>query len=68
MPTLTLRRRDPWWGLEGPAAKRRYRYQRFMSTTAFLASLFALGGAGLAWAIQLGVAAMLGFQVALAIG
>ena len=46
MPTLALRRRDPWWGLEGPAARRRHRYERFVSTTAFLASLVALGGAG----------------------
>jgi hypothetical protein len=68
MPTLTLRRRDPWWGFEGPAAKRRYRYQRFVSGTAFLASLLALGGAGVAWAIQLGLAAMLGFNLTLAIG
>jgi hypothetical protein len=68
MPTLTLRRRDPWWGLEGPAAKRRYRYQRFISATAFLASIVALGGAGVVWAIQLGLAAMLGFHLALAIG
>jgi hypothetical protein len=68
MPTLTLRRRDPWWGQEGPAAKRRYRYQRFVSATAFLASLFALGGAGVAWAIQLGLAAVLGFNLALPIG
>ena len=68
MPTLTLRRRDPWWGLEGPAAKRRYRYQRFISTTAFLAALLALGGAGFAWAIQVGLAAMLGLHLTLAIG
>jgi len=68
MPTLTLRRRDPWWGLEGPAAKRRRYYHRFVSTTAFLASLVALGGAGVAWAIQLGLAAMLGFHLSLAIG
>jgi hypothetical protein len=68
MPTLTLRRRDPWWGLEGPAARRRYRYQRFVSFTAFMASLVALGGAGLAWAIQIGLAAMLGFNLTLAIG
>ena len=68
MPTLTLRRRDPWWGLEGPAAKRRYRYQRFISTTAFLASLVALSGAAVVWAIQIGIAAMLGFHLALAIG
>ena len=68
MPTLTLRRRDPWWGLEGPAAKRRRYYDRFVTTTAFLASLVALGGAGVAWAIQLGLAAMLGFHLSLAIG
>jgi len=68
MPSLTLRRRDPWWGLEGPAARRRYRYQRFVSTTAFLASLVALGGAAVAWAIQIGVAAMLGLHLTLATG
>jgi len=68
MPTLPLRRRDPWWGLEGPAAKRRYRYQRFISTTAFVASVVALGGAGVVWAIQVGLAAMLGFHLSLAIG
>ena len=68
MPSLTLRRRDPWWGLEGPAAKRRRYYHKFVSTTAFLASLVALGGAAVGWAIQLGVAAMLGFHLSLAIG
>ena len=68
MPTLTIRRRDPWWGLEGPAAKRRRYYHRFVTTTAFVASLVALGGAGVAWAIQLGLAARLGFHLSLAIG
>jgi hypothetical protein len=68
MPTLTLRRRDPWWGLEGPAARRRHRYERFVSTTAFLAALVALGGAGLAWSIQLGFAAMVGLRLTLALG
>ena len=58
MPTLTLRRRDPWWDIEGPAARRRHRYERFISTSAFLASLVALGAAGLAWSIQLGLAGM----------
>ena len=68
MPTLTLRRRDPWWGLEGPAAKRRYRYQRFISTTAFLASVVALGGAGLVWAIQIGLLTLQGLNLLLGIG
>jgi hypothetical protein len=68
MPTLTLRRRDPWWGQEGPAARRRHRYERFVSTTAFLAALVALGGAGLAWSIQLGFAGMVGLRMTLALG
>ena len=68
MPTLTLRRRDPNWGFEGPAAKRRYRYQRFVSFTAFMAALVAIGGAGIAWAMEIGLAAMLGFNVAPPIG
>ena len=68
MPSLTLRRRDPWWGLEGPAAKRHRYYHKFVSTTAFLAALVALGAAGVAWAIQLGLAATLGFHLSLAIG
>jgi len=68
MPTLTLRRRDPWWGLEGPAAKRRHRYERFISTTAFMASIVALGGAALAWSIQLGFASMVCINVTLGLG
>ena len=68
MPTLTLRRHDPWWGVDGSAARSRYRRKRIVSTLAFAASLVAVGGAGTIWAIQLGVAAALGFQVALPIG
>jgi hypothetical protein len=68
MPTLTLRRRDPWWGLEGPAARRRHRYEQLVSTTAFLASLLAIAGAALVWSIQLGFAAMVGLRLTLALG
>jgi hypothetical protein len=68
MPTLALRRRDPWWGLEGPAARRRHRRERVVSFLAFVAALAAIGGAGIVWAIQLGFAAMLGFRLTLAIG
>lgn len=67
MPTLTLRRRDPWWGLEGPAARRRHRYERFVSFAAFVFSVAALLGTGALWAIQLGFASMLGIEVALRI-
>lgn len=68
MPILALRRRDPWWGLEGPAARRRHRRERFMSFLAFVASLVAIGGAGIAWAIQIGLAAQFGFRMTIGLG
>ena len=69
MPSiLAFRRRDPWWGQEGPAARRKHRYEQFVSTTAFLTSLLALGGAAWVWAIHLGFAAMIGVRMTLAIG
>jgi len=68
MQFLSLRRRDPWWGMEGPAAKRRHRRQRLMSVLAFVAALTALAGAAVAWSIQLGFAAMLGLHLTLALG
>jgi len=68
MPTLAFRRRDPWWGQEGPAARRRHRRERLLSGMAFVASLMAIAGAGLVWSIQLGLAAMLGLNVHLVIG
>jgi hypothetical protein len=67
MPTLAFRRRDPWWGLEGPAARRRHRYERFVSSVAFATSLTALAGAGWVWFVHLGFAAMLGIRMTLAI-
>jgi hypothetical protein len=67
MSILSFRRRDPWWGQEGPAARRRHRYERFMSTTAFVASVFALGGAAWVWAVHLGFVGLLGIRATLAI-
>jgi hypothetical protein len=68
MPILVFRRRDPWWGQEGPAARRSRRYHRLVSAAAFLASVVALAGAGAIWAIHLGLAARLGIQLTLALG
>jgi hypothetical protein len=67
MPILALRRRDPWWGQEGPAARRRHRYQRFVSTFALLSSIAALFGAGALWAIHLGFVGMLGVHLPFAV-
>lgn len=69
MPSLALfRRRDPWWDVEGKAARRTRRWRRFVSAVAFVTAVVAVGGAAAAWAIELGVAGALGFHVALAIG
>jgi hypothetical protein len=65
---LTLRRRDPWWGVEGPAARRARRWHQLVSFLAFVASLTAVSGAGILWAMQIGLAGMLGFQTAFHIG
>jgi hypothetical protein len=67
MPTLPFRRHDPWWGVDGSAALRRYRHQRIITALAFVSSLTALLGSGALWAIHLGFAAMLGFNVSLVI-
>ncbi len=69
MSSLSLfRRRDPWWEADGRAARGERRRRRTVALIAFVASLTALLGAAAAWAIQLGLAAMLGVHVGLAIG
>lgn len=63
MPSFPLfRRRDPWWEIDGSAARRARRRQRFVATLALAAALVAVGGAALAWALQLGLAGMLGLH------
>lgn len=68
MSILAFRRRDPWWAMDGPAARRARRRKQFVSFVAFLASIAALGGAAFAWAIQLGLAGSLGIPLRLGLG
>ncbi len=69
MSTLSLfHRRDPWWEVDGPAARRARRRHALIASIAFLASLAAIAGAALVWSIELGVAAMLGVHAALPFG
>jgi hypothetical protein len=61
MPTLSLpRRRDPMWEVDGPAARRKRRRQRLVSSVALATSLVAVGAAAFAWALQLGLGDLLG--------
>jgi hypothetical protein len=68
MPTLSLRRRDPWWEADGTAARRARRRRAFVSSLAFAASVVAIGAAAFAWSIELGFATMLGVHARLPLG
>jgi len=57
----SFRRRDPWWGADGTAAQRRRRRQRAVAFMALMLSLGAVGGAALAWAVELGFGGIVGF-------
>ena len=60
MPTLSLfRRHDPFWEMDGPAARAKRRRDRFVSVIAFLASLTAVGLAGFIWWTHVGAGALL---------
>ncbi|HEX5590309.1 MAG TPA: hypothetical protein VFX65_08485 [Candidatus Limnocylindrales bacterium] len=63
MPPLPSLRRDPWWGADGTAARRRRRRQRLVALVALVLALAAVAGAALGWAFQLGVAAGLGLPL-----
>jgi len=68
MPTLSLRRRDPWWEADGKAARRTRRRRTFVSSLAFVTSLTAIAAAAFAWSIELGLAAALGVHARLPLG
>ena len=60
MSTMSLfRRRDPFWEMDGPAARAKRRRDRFVSSVAFVAAVTAVIGAAFAWSIQVGLAAFL---------
>ena len=68
MSILAFRRRDPWWAMDGPAARRARRRKQIVSFFAFVASIAAVSGAALAWAVQLGLAESFGIPLRLGLG
>jgi hypothetical protein len=66
-PSL-FHRRDPWWEVDGPAARSARRRRRAIASVAFLVSLAAVASALLAWSIELGVAGWLGVHAVLPFG
>ena len=60
MSTLSMfRRRDPFWEMDGPAARAKRRRERFVSSVAFVAAVAAVIGAAVCWSIQVGLTAFL---------
>ena len=60
MSTLSLfRRRDPFWEMDGPAARAKRRRERFVATIAFAVALTAVFLAGVLWWSHVGVGALL---------
>ena len=55
MPMAMFDKHDPWWEIDGPAARRERRRQRIISISAFAASLIAVMGSAYIWAFHLGL-------------
>lgn len=64
----SFRRRDPFWEVDGPAARREQRMRRARSALAFMAALTAVAGAAFAWSVELGIAGAVGIHASLPFG
>jgi hypothetical protein len=56
---------DPWWEIDGLAARRERRRQRIVSISAFTTSLLAVLGSAYVWAIHLGLVGGFAFHLGL---
>jgi len=61
-------RRDPFWEVDGPAARRAHRSRRARSALAFVAGVAAVAAAAFAWTVELGIASAVGIHLALPLG
>ncbi len=60
---LRRARRDPFWGMDGPAARSEHLRARLMGMIAFSYSVVAAAIALMAWGIQLGLADASGLRL-----
>jgi uncharacterized membrane protein len=65
MPIAMFNKHDPWWEIDGPAARRQRRRRRFVSASAFAASLLAVLGSAYIWAFHLGLVGGLALHLGL---
>jgi hypothetical protein len=62
------KRVDPYWEVDGPAARREARKRKARGALAFTVAVGAVGFAAFAWSIELGLAALVGIRLTLPIG
>jgi hypothetical protein len=56
LPSRSQRRHDPYWDLDGSAARESRKRRRRREGLAFGSAVVAVAGAALAWCLHLGVA------------
>ena len=61
-------RRDPYWEVDGPAARRDARKRKARGALAFTVALGAVAFAAFAWTVELGLAALVGIGLTLPLG
>ncbi len=66
--SLFRNHRDPFWEVDGPAARREQHRRTARGAVAFTVAVAAVAGAAFAWSVELGLAAMVGIRLALPIG
>lgn len=66
--SLLGNRHDPFWEVDGPAARREQRLHKARGVLAFTVALGAVVFAAFAWTVQLGLAAMVGIRLTLGAG
>ena len=65
MPMARFNQHDPWWEIDGPAARRERRRHRIVTLSAFATSLLAVVGSAYIWAFHLGLVGALAFHIGL---
>lgn len=66
--SLFKTRHDPFWEVDGPAARQEQRKRTARGALAFTVALGAVGFAAFAWSVELGLAAAVGIQLAHPLG
>jgi thiol:disulfide interchange protein len=68
LPSRSRNRHDPYWDVDGSAARESRKRRRIRESLAFGSAVVAVAGAALAWCLHLGVAHAAGISLAVRLG